>query len=953
MASEAYLRLPQPRRPAAGRSVSLRHHKEISPPESKITRSTQTDASSGSPSSNKPNVSKADSGESSNADNWFAGANNNTAGKNNTVVDNDPPFFLQHSSSEETPNYGGPGAIVTQGIPSHALLQKNDTEDSGSSGDFRAVIDDLTVQNKKLKRRLKKYEKLHDAHLKDEKLFEVRVHGLSSNKRRELEDILRNFAVGAAAQPNATTTSQTSNLYDRVVPTLKTHKTASSSSNFADSAYVSNSASASATSNSNSGQHSRPSYRRSNQSRTSNIQTYLHDIPEGLLPQHPAAMTEYSKKKLVVRRLEQIFAGTGAGLGDHHHPMQQQEVSQMAAKADRSALEATGQLAKIEGNREAPIMKDDEDRSAEESPMHQGGLESTQGIQADQKIVEQDFEGHSPQQRPTRPLDLDPHRAQNPSENFQYIRHLGFSPPEPTTMKSPEEGHGWIYLNFLFNMAQLHTLNVTPEFAKKALMDFSTKFELSEDGRKVRWKGGRSITRSASDLDGSSPSTYGNSPNGTSPQKRSKSSHHLAGAKSAKRRMLEKQENKFAYTPLFFHRSSEDDSDISSEEEDDTESQFLAPPPGGDSSAMTSSGIRTVSLRQKKKAATDNGPIIFYNNARFCTDLSGEPKTETTMMYNPILYHTTTGHALGIPNVLEADHGVLESRGPLDQAKDLPEAMCLNDNPIPEALEVNFPGTSPLSSASGASGPARSPIDLEVSGIGGIYPSDNFSINVKTQRKRTASWTESVEKKPYAPRIAELFKDSKQQSAPYKEDVVKTFHQELPPSELPPAFCFMDVDEYDDDETDSGDYQSIIPDMDRIHDVPATAPQTIDMPYMSSDESDDEAAKDEDDDDAASDGSLDLLATARKLDPHSIQAREREYDAHMAERLAEEIPAGSSAATAGGGSGFASPVAGVSRKEYEAARKEHARRHASTIASVASFARTDTNGSMVVNGKSP
>lgn len=837
--------------------------------------------------------------------------------------------------------------------PTHALMHKNDTEDSGSS-DFRAVIDDLTVQNKKLKRRLKKYEKLHDAHLKDEKLFEVRVHGLSSSKRRELEDLLRNFAVSAAGQTNAGPTSQTSNLYDRVVPSLKTHKTASSSSNFADSAYASNSASASAsgTSNSNSGQPSRHPYRRSSKARTSNIQTYLHDIPEGLLPQHPAVMTEYSKKKLVVRRLEQIFAGTGAGIGDHHHPIQQQEVSQMAAKADRSALEATGQIAKTEGTREAPIMKDDEDRSAEEA----SGPEVAQGADPNHNTVEKDFAGLSPQQRPTRPLDLDPHRAQNPRDNFQYIRHLGFSPPEPSTMEAHAEGHGWIYLNFLFNMAQLHTLNVTPEFAKKALLDFSTKFELSEDGRKVRWKGGRTITRSASDTDGSSPSTHGNSLNGTSPLKRSKSSHHKVGANSSKRRLLETQDSKFAYTPLFFHRSSEDDSDISSEE-DETESQFLAPPAGGDSSAMTSSGIRTVSLRQKKK--TDNGPIIFYNNAKFCTDLSGEPKTEAAMMYNPILYHTTTEHALGVPRSSEVTgQGIMESRGPLDEAKDLPEAMSLDDNPIPEDLELNFPGSTPLSNASGASGPARDPIDLEASGIGGIYPSDNFSVNVKMERKRNSVEKPSVQTKPYSAQVVGLLKEVKQQPGVFTEKVVGTFHQELPPSELPPASCFMDIDDYDDDESEFEDYHSMIPDLDRVHDVPATAPQTIDMAYMSSDESDDEDEEEEEeeggkDDDAASDGSLDLLATARELDPQSIQAREREYDAHMAERLAEEIPAGSSAATAGGGSGFASPAAGISRKDYDDARAEHAMRHASTITSVASFNRTDTNGSMIVNGKSP
>ncbi|KAG9523063.1 hypothetical protein KCV07_g2705, partial [Aureobasidium melanogenum] len=949
MASEAYLRPPHPRRPPAQRSVSLRHHQGPSP-DSKNSKSTQTEASSGSPSSNKPNVSKADSGESSNADKWFDGANNNADGKNNSLIDNDPPFFLQHSSSEETPNYRGPGAMLDSHVPMHALMRKNDTEDSGSS-DFRAVIDDLTVQNKKLKRRLKKYEKLHDAHLKDEKLFEVRVHGLSSAKRRELEDILRNFAVSAAGQTNAGPTSQTSNLYERVVPSLKTHKTASSSSNFADSAYASNSASASAsgTSNSNSGQQSRHPYRRSTKARTNNIQTYLHDIPEGLLPQHPAVMTEYSKKKLVVRRLEQIFAGTGAGIGDHHHPMQQQEVSQMAAKADRSALEATGQMAKTEGTREAPIMKDDEDRSAGEA----SGPELVQGADPNHNIAEKDFAGLSPQQRPTRPLDLDPHRAQNPHDNFHYIRHLGFSPPEPSTMKAHEEGHGWIYLNFLFNMAQLHTLNVTPEFAKKALLDFSTKFELSEDGRKVRWKGGRNITKSASDTDGSSPSTYGKSPNGPSPQKRSKSSHHKDGVRSSKRRLLEQQDSKFSYTPLFFHRSSEDDSDLSSEE-DETESQFLAPPPGGDSSAMTSSGIRTVSLRQKKK--TDNGPIIFYNNAKFCTDLSGEPKTEAAMMYNPILYHTTTEHALGIPRSSEAtQQGIMESRGPLDEAKDLPEAMSLDDNPIPEALEVNFPSTSPLSDATGASGPARSPVELEVSGIGGIYPSDNFSVNVKTERKRNpTAGALSVQSKLYPPQVAGFLKEAKQQPAVFTEEVVATFHQELPPSELPPASCFMDIDEYDDDESEFEDYHSMIPDLDRVHDVPATAPQTIDMAYMSSDESDDEDGEaGEKDDDAASDGSLDLLATARKLDPQSIQAREREYDAHMAERLAEEIPAGSSAATAGGGSGFASPAAGISRKDYENARAEHAMRHASTITSVASFNKTDTNGSMIVNGKSP
>ena len=79
------------------------------------------------------------------------------------------------------------------------------------------------------------------------------------------------------------------------------------------------------------------------------------------------------------------------------------------------------------------------------------------------------------------------------------------------------------------------------------------------------------------------------------------------------------------------------------------------------------------------------------------------------------------------------------------------------------------------------------------------------------------------------------------------------------------------------------------------------------------------------DDTDSDDGSVDLLATARQQDPKAVRAREREYDAALAERLAEEIAAGSSAATVGGGSGFCSPadevvVAGSGRMGLKRAR---------------------------------
>jgi len=81
----------------------------------------------------------------------------------------------------------------------------------------------------------------------------------------------------------------------------------------------------------------------------------------------------------------------------------------------------------------------------------------------------------------------------------------------------------------------------------------------------------------------------------------------------------------------------------------------------------------------------------------------------------------------------------------------------------------------------------------------------------------------------------------------------------------------------------------------------------------------------DEDDDESDDGSIDLLATAREIDPEAIRAREREYDSNIAERLAEGIPAGSSAATAGGGSGSNSP-ASVTRGKGGEGRRPSAHR---------------------------
>jgi hypothetical protein len=833
--------------------------------------------------------------------------------------------------------------------------------DESSVDDFRSVIDDLTVENMKLKRKLKKYETLHDSHLKDEKLFEVRIHGLPPEKKRELEETLRKFATSLgttgenAFRPDG---------YSSLVPMLKTGKTVSSQTSLqnADSAYASMSASrqgSSALSGVDSKQKLTPTQHLA--TRRQNIHSYLHNVPEGLLPQqNPATMTERAKKKLVVRRMEQLFAGKGAMSDGPQQSQQQQEVSQTAARADRSALEAQGQQAGQEGTREAHIMKHDAEeqmslaeKEADETSM---GKQPQKRTLPQQNLYSRSQNSSTLDQRPTRPLDLDPHRAQIPAENVRYMRQMGFSPQDPGK-RSPEEGHSWIYLNFLINMAQLHTINVTSDFVRKALEEYSNKFDISDDGRKVRWKGGASLTRNSSNGGGSySERVSDELPEGQSPRKRTKLSHtdsvrsNLGGRVLTSRavRRLRTESNKHVYTPLFFHKDEEDEADDSSsvEEEDSVESPPFPTPVAGDSWGMTSSGIRTnygipASIRKKQKR--DDGPIIFYNNARFCTDLSGDRKPKTSNdgpMYTP-----ASSVPVGRP-VSTAGY-TSEKRGPLAEASELPEPMDLTDNPIPASMEVAFPPDSPSKSASSN---GQEPIELEVTGIGGVWPADNFAISVDSRhahvsQPRIQKATRRVETKALPPRVRQILENSGVTPKTHPivdKQFVASAVRGLPPSELPPALSFMPSDnESIEDDSDAEDDASEAPPSPGAL-PPAAAPQRVDFQYSLSDQEDDE--DDDSDDDEESDGEVDFLAAAREVDPEAVRQKEREYDANMAERLVEEIPARSSSANAGGGSGFASPAGGVDKDKLRRARQE-------IRAKAASLRRTGTSDSMVAQGR--
>ena len=218
-----------------------------------------------------------------------------------------------------------------------------------------------------------------------------------------------------------------------------------------------------------------------------------------------------------------------------------------------------------------------------------------------------------------------------------------------------------------------------------------------------------------------------------------------------------------------------------------------------------------------------------------------------------------------------------------------------------------------------------STMEFEVSGLGGVQPDDNFAIKVKRSHARTGNPTfisakhNALRSKTYPKHIREALK-RKSTSEPQfskepviKEEIISAARKSLPSSALPPA-SFLPFDSTSSGDVDSdleSDVSSGPSSSEESSDRgPDQAPRLINISptheatYPEHDsESSSEDGSDEDDDQ-----SVDLLATARALDPKTIYASEREYDAAFADRLADEIPAGSSAATAGGGSGFNSPA---------------------------------------------
>jgi hypothetical protein len=775
---------PLPRRVSPGNSITLRHHK-LARDASLRALSEETPSKQNTELSSPRRNSSGDSHETAQSDpkQWYDRNNENaTATFDNTLMEIDPPFYQKESESSNEEK-----AYTFDNHPPPRLKPAQ----SSSADDYRSVIDDLTVEIQKLKEELKRYKQKGPDMLRKEKLFEIKIHGLPKTKRRELEATLRDFTASLGGSPDASSSqrkkSSRHNTRDHLYGGGSQFKHASSSSGSnpvpTDSAYASMSTGA----NSSGTSLGRPSVSSRSKSSEEKIESYLRDIPEGLYPR-PIALTERERKRLVVRRLEQLFTGKMGGRASRRgkvglsSPISAPALAPVVTKAQlqpqpqpsQSMVHQPPALAtSSEPAREAMMLPREQQTGLSSRKSRSGAADDRSASNSNGDGTDSG-NGHNsagsgtnpsppmpslPDQRPTRPTDLDPDRVQVPSENMDYIRHLGLVPPEllSGTHRSQDvqpDAEGWVYLNLLCSLAQLHMINVTPAFVQSAVADMSDMFQLSGDGRKIRWRGGTEGTRFSSDSSGDnsqqSPDTEDtDSSNKGDPRKRQKIGHSTgdefrSGSSSKNTSKLGAQtsthSDSFHYKPMFAHQESVE-TQISS---DDTSSSLDPAPEESnmDDSRWGQSGSGQTNRRKRRH----DGAIIYYSGAPFCTDLSGDPGEASPLTYMQSSsrdQQQTSDTPLGAfrPGPPRSESGSNLSHRPLSAKSVFTSASAETglgdvDESLPDPEEEMDDGTWDLPWSDGQQPQKSNMPSLEPCGLGGVMPEDHFTVIVSTMRPK-------------------------------------------------------------------------------------------------------------------------------------------------------------------------------------------------------------------------
>ncbi|KAH7205486.1 frequency clock protein [Fusarium redolens] len=685
---------------------------------------------------------------------WHNDSSHN-ATANNDAIDVNVPFYRKESDlwNPEKPDLH----TQYQAAPPIPI-----TAHSSSVDDYRSVIDDLTLEIQQLRKELKRYKQPGPALLHKDKLFEIKVHGLPQKKKRELEAILRGLTTDLDGSPEVSSLQKRTkisphnrdHIYSKSgIQRKRAPSSPGSSLRLADSAYASMSAGAESSSTS----FNLPILT-STQSSKGKVEDHLRDVPDGLYPRH-VIMTDKDRKSLVVRRLEQLFTGRSNGADISKIPLMRPGGSFIMAR-----VVADAQVADPSSAHEPPTRVTEPIREARILPLEQRSRtwgnkchSSDRGSASDPNNDNMETGGNDkglvsgtkpfpplpllPKQRPTRPCDLDPNRAQIPSENMNYIRHLDLLLPELLPgQQSIQDVHldaeGWVSLNLLYNLAQLHLINVTPDFVRSAVSGISTRFQLSPDGHKIRWRGGFKDTKFSSHSSGydSQESPSFDDIQGLEKKRKcektspfiSNESQSCGSSKDmpAFDPQLCARVESFRYKPLFAQQDSSDGhtsrgvsvgSPIVVDDENPGESDL---------------GLK-YSAGSVGKWQRHEGAITYYSGAPFCIDLTGDPEAPSPTTRTPSSAQTRK----------DSQQPSEFARPLTDRCQDLRRqtpAMGEDNNEVQDLINDDSEQSSDieLDLIWNDDQQYMGQQPLEPCGLGGVLPDDHFMVVVDTKRPK-------------------------------------------------------------------------------------------------------------------------------------------------------------------------------------------------------------------------
>ena len=274
-----------------------------------------------------------------------------------------------------------------------------------------------------------------------------------------------------------------------------------------------------------------------------------------------------------------------------------------------------------------------------------------------------------------------------------------------------------------------------------------------------------------------------------------------------------------------------------------------------------------------QRRGSDEGMITFYSNPFFCSDASADKSPVNWKAQRPLV----PGEGIG----LKIEPCVESPLRYHDACYFVPQFA---PKPLTEDVnEGDFSFNLPPISASGEK--ETMPTELEVSGIGGVWPEDNFAIDVKVERKVCNPQADPK------PQVLPLTESRKRKRYSYKTAQCEIL--ELQPSHLPPpSFVFFTSSSSSGDASMEDSDSDSSSSADEGHSAPANF-----LNQWSTASSD--GGSDEDDES----GSVDMLALARAADPDRVAAQEREYILNRPARaegsLAATVGASQSSSSAG------------------------------------------------------